>query len=88
MRLLPNRLQPYRRLALDLLLVACVTAAVITAAVLLNRGLVGAADIGHFNDAISIVQLFATAVIVIAGAGFAYRKLQLFRDFEPHLTVT
>ena len=88
MRLLPNRLQPYRRLALDLLLVACVTAAVIAAAVLLNRGLVGATDIGHFNDAIGIVQLFATAVIVIAGAGFAYRKLQLFRDFEPHLTVT
>ncbi len=88
MRMLPDRLQPYRRLAVDLLMVACVTAAVIGAAMLINRWLVEATDAGRFSDVVSIVQLFATAVIVIAGAGFAYRKLQLFRDFEPHLTVT
>lgn len=86
--MVPNRLQPYRRLALDLLLVACVTAAVIGAVMLLNRWLVETADAGRVSDVISTVQLFATAVIVIAGAAFAYRKLQLFRDFEPHLTVT
>ena len=85
--MVPNRLQPYRRLALDLLLVACVTAAVIGAVMLLNRWLVETADAGRVSDVISTVQLFATAVIVIAGAAFAYRKLQLFRDFEPHLTV-
>ena len=35
-----------------------------------------------------MVQVFVTALAVVAGGIFAYRKLQLFRDFEPHLTVT
>ena len=86
--MLPNRLRPYRRPALDLLSVMFVTAVVVGAVVLLDRWLAEAADADRFGDVIGIVQLFATAVIVIAGAAFAYRKLQLFRDFEPHLTVT
>ncbi len=88
MRISPNRFRPYRRLTLDLLLVAAVAVAVVGTVVLLNRWLVEAADAGRFSDVVSSAQLFATAVIIIAGAVFAYRKLQLFRDFEPHLTVT
>ncbi len=45
-------------------------------------------NIGGLGDAVGIVQVFATALVVVAGGIFAYRKLQLFRDFEPHLTVT
>ena len=86
--MLPNRLRPYRRLALDLLSVMFVTAVVVGAVVLIDRWLAEVADADRFGDAIGTVQLFVTAVIVIAGAAFAYRKLQLFRDFEPHLTVT
>ena len=43
---------------------------------------------GTVGEAVSIAQVFITAVVVLAGGIFAYRKLQLFRDFEPHLTVT
>ena len=43
---------------------------------------------GRASDAAGFVQIFVTAFVVVAGGIFAYRKLQLFRDFEPHLTVT
>ena len=43
---------------------------------------------GTVGEAVSIVQVFVTALVIVAGGIFAYRKLQLFRDFEPHLTVT
>ena len=45
-------------------------------------------DFGAVSEAVGIAQVFVTAVVVLAGGIFAYRKLQLFRDFEPHLTVT
>ena len=40
------------------------------------------------GESVGVVQVFVTALAVVAGGIFAYRKLQLFRDFEPHLTVT
>ena len=88
LRILPTRFRHYRRLALDALWVAGITVAVVGAVILLNLAPVASSDAEHLGDAASIVQLLATAVIIIAGAVFAYRKLQLFRDFEPHLTVT
>ena len=48
----------------------------------------GLPQIGWVGDALSMVQVFVTALVMVAGGIFAYRKLQLFRDFEPHLTVT
>lgn len=86
--MLPSRFRPYRRLALDLLLVAGVAIAVVVAVWLLNRWLIDATAVERFGVAVDVVQPLVTAVVVIAGAVFAYRKLQLFRDFEPHLTVT
>ena len=88
MPMLPSRFRPYRRLAFDLLLVAGVAIAVVIAVWLLNRWLTDVTMVGRFGVAIDIVQPLVTAVVIIAGAVFAYRKLQLFRDFEPHLTVT
>lgn len=85
---LPSRLRPYRRLALDLLLVAVVAVLVVGAVLLLNSWFTDAAAAGLLGVVASVVQSFITAVIVAVGAVFAYRKLQLFRDFEPHLTVT
>lgn len=45
-------------------------------------------DIDALGDAAGMVQVFVTGLVVVAGGIFAYRKLQLFRDFEPRLTVT
>ena len=43
---------------------------------------------GRFKDIAAIVQSSVTAVAIVVGGIFAYYKLQLFRDFEPHLTIT
>ena len=40
------------------------------------------------KDLIEIVQLFVVASAVVIGGVFALYKLQIFRDFEPHLTVS
>ena len=88
MNALPSQLRPYRRLALDLLLVVSIAGAVVGTLVLLNRWLFDVTPIDRFGVVVGVVQPVVTAVVVIAGAAFAYRKLQLFRDFEPHLTVT
>ena len=33
-------------------------------------------------------QAIATVVLICVGGVFAYRRLQLFRTFEPHLTIS
>ncbi len=41
--------------------------------------------------AVASVQLFqaiSTVTLIVVGGIMAYRKLQIFRDFEPHLTIT
>ena len=95
MRSLWRKLQPYRRAAIEILIVAGVLAILAGAVLALNYWLTdasriatAAADIGRIKDVVGIVQLFAAAVIIVAGGIFAYRKLQWFRDFEPHLAVT
>lgn len=40
------------------------------------------------KDLIEIIQLFIVASAVVIGGVFALYKLQIFRDFEPHLTVS
>ncbi len=45
-------------------------------------------EMGRVSDAVGMMQVFAAAFLLVAGGIFAHRKLQLFRDFEPHLTVT
>ena len=44
--------------------------------------------LGRVFAAVGVLQPLVTAFVLALGGIFAYRKLQLFRDFEPHLTVT
>lgn len=41
-----------------------------------------------FSDAAKTVQALGTLAAIIAGGVFALYKLQVFRDFQPHLTIT
>ena len=43
---------------------------------------------GEWKDVAAIAQSVVTVVAIVVGGYFAYYKLQLFRDVEPHLTVT
>ena len=45
------------------------------------------ADMG-FLAAVGVVQAAVTLVAIALGGVFAYYKLDLFRDFQPHLTIT
>lgn len=67
------------------LIVGAVVVALVVAFALLNVSLSGA---GRFKDIAAIVQSSVTAVAIVAGGIFAYYKLQLFRDLEPHLTIS
>ena len=40
------------------------------------------------KDLVEIIQLFVVASAIVIGGFFALYKLQIFRDFEPHLTVS
>lgn len=40
------------------------------------------------KDLVEIIQLFIVASAIVIGGFFALYKLQIFRDFEPHLTVS
>ncbi len=41
-----------------------------------------------FNDAAETVQALGTLAAILAGGVFALYKLQVFRDFQPHITIT
>ena len=95
MRNLRQRLRPYRRLAYEIMIVAGLLFVLAGAVLVLNfwltdlaRDKTSTTEIGRVRDVIGIVQGFVWAFLIMAGGVFAYRKLQLFRDFEPHLTVT
>lgn len=45
-------------------------------------------DTTRASDLVGIVQASATALAIAAGGLFAGYKLQLFRDFQPHLTIS
>lgn len=67
------------------LIVGAVIVCLVIAFALLNISLSGA---GRLKDIAAIIQSSVTAVAIVAGGIFAYYKLQLFRDLEPHLTIT
>ena len=66
------------------LVLACITLLVVILLV------VGAAGWGlkPVNVWTGIIQSFITALAIIIGGSFAAYKLQLFRDFEPHVSVS
>ena len=41
-----------------------------------------------FTDAATAVQAIGILVTICVGGVFAYQRLQIFRTFEPHLTIT
>ena len=90
-----RRLMSYRRAAVEILIVSAVLSLLGLAVWGLNfwltdlaRDKTSATEIGRVRDVVGIVQGFVWAFLIVAGGVFAYRKLQLFRDFEPHLTIT
>lgn len=50
----------------------------------------GAAELTDtsFGDTAKTVQVLGTLAAILAGGVFALYKLQVFRDFQPHLTIT
>ena len=62
----PDRFRPYRRLALDLLLVSAIAIAVVAALWLLNRWLVDATTVGQFGVVVNIIQPLVTAKDMVA----------------------
>ena len=42
----------------------------------------------EWKDMAAIAQSVVTVAAIVVGGYFAYYKLQLFRDVEPHLTIT
>ena len=45
-------------------------------------------DVSKYKDIADLVQTALTIFALLAGGAFAAYKLELFRDFEPHLTLT
>ena len=45
-------------------------------------------DRNDFMQSSRSFQAIATVVLICVGGVFAYRRLQLFRTFEPHLTIS
>ena len=45
-------------------------------------------DVSRLNDLAGLVQSTVTVLAIVAGGVFAYYKLRVFRDFEPHLTIS
>ena len=46
-----------------------------------------APDVNPFGTAINVIQAIVTILAIILGGSWAYFKLQVFRDFEPYLTI-
>ena len=45
-------------------------------------------DAERGKDLTAIIQSIVTVVAIVGGGVFAYYKLQIFRVFEPHLTIS
>ena len=45
-------------------------------------------NVGRAKDIAAIIQSSVAAAAIVTGGIFAYYKLQLFRDFKPHLTIS
>lgn len=74
-----------RRIAYVAIVVFVVLSILIVAAFVLNLAL---DETEGAKDLAEIIQLFVVASAVVIGGFFALYKLQIFRDFEPHLTVS
>ena len=44
-------------------------------------------NLGRIAVVLGVIQSIATIVAIFLGGVWAYFKLQIFRDFEPHLTI-
>ena len=66
-------------------MVVAVLSLLVGAAFALNLAL---DDTESAKDLIEIIQLCVVASAIVIGGSFALYKLQIFRDFEPHLTVS
>ena len=85
MNRLSRILWPRSQAMRGIIVLAAVLVALTGAFILLNLILTGAT---RFKDIAAIIQSSVTAVAITAGGIFAYYKLQLFRDLQPHLTIT
>ena len=45
-------------------------------------------DTGKVREVTETVQAVVTAIAILAGGYFAFSRLQIFRTFEPHLTIS
>ena len=45
-------------------------------------------DIAKFKDELGVAQSIITILAILVGGVFAILKFQLFRDFEPHLSIS
>ena len=45
-------------------------------------------DIAKFKDELGVAQSIITSLAILVGGVFAILKFQLFRDFEPHLSIS
>ena len=45
-------------------------------------------DLGIVGDILKIIQASVTSVAIVTGGTFAIVKLQVFRDFAPHVTIS
>ena len=45
-------------------------------------------DLDKYKDIADLVQTVITILALMGGGAFAAYKLELFRDFEPHLTIS
>ena len=69
-----------RQVQLGTLAVAVILVLVVVGFVLL--------DIAKIKDEVSIFQSAITSFAILVGGVFAIFKFQLFRDFEPHLSIS
>ena len=76
---------PQSQLQRGILTVAIVFALLTAVTFALNLSL---STTGKLKDIAAIVQSSVAAAAIVTGGIFAYYKLQLFRDFKPHLTIS
>lgn len=60
--------------------------AIVVAMVFLLDGILP--DVGRAKDSMGIIQSFVAIVAIVTGAYLAHKRFQLFRTFQPHLTIT
>ncbi len=71
---------------LILLLATVSLAALLIAAVAMLQSLLPEPE--RYRDVASLAQTLLTILALLVGGAFAAYKLELFRDFEPHLTLS